>query len=156
MTSRDEPSREPDSDPDLGPSSGRQRRARRIPLVGPWLERAMRERHLPALLGARSLVLDKLDEVPRRMQKVTDEVTLLLELARDYHNGSYRRLPWYSLATAVVGLLYFVSPTDIVPDFLPIIGVVDDIAVLALVTRLLRRDLRRYCEYKGYPVEKYF
>jgi uncharacterized membrane protein YkvA (DUF1232 family) len=53
-------------------------------------------------------------------------------------------------------VLYAVNPADVVPDALPILGTIDDVAVVALAVRLVQRDLRRYCEHKGYSVDEYF
>jgi uncharacterized membrane protein YkvA (DUF1232 family) len=57
---------------------------------------------------------------------------------------------------AAGALLYSVSPGDIVPDALPVLGQLDDALVVGLAMRLIRRDLQRYIEHKGYAVEKYF
>ena len=90
------------------------------------------------------------------MEKVTRQVELLLELAREYHEGSYRAVPWYSLGGAVLGLLYALNPADLIPDALPILGSVDDMIVLSLVTRLMRADLLAYCQFKGRDPSTYF
>jgi uncharacterized membrane protein YkvA (DUF1232 family) len=53
-------------------------------------------------------------------------------------------------------LLYAASPTDIVPDVLPALGVLDDVAVIAAAVRILQAELRAYCRFKGYPEDQYF
>ena len=113
-------------------------------------------RYVIRLLASRERLLDDLDTIPGRMEKVTKQVELVLELARDYHEGTYVAVPWYSLAGAVLGLLYAINPADLVPDSVPILGSVDDIIVLALVTRLLRKDLLAYCDFKGRDPAHYF
>lgn len=42
-------------------------------------------------------------------------------------------LPYASIICIALGLLYFVSPLDLIPDVLPIIGYVDDVAVLSAI-----------------------
>jgi len=44
-------------------------------------------------------------------------------------------------------LLYFVSPIDFVPDFLPG-GLIDDAFVLSLIIRQIKTDLYKYKEWK--------
>ena len=61
-------------------------------------------------------------------------------------HGDARRL-WYALhhplapgwlkPSAVLLLLYLVSPVDLIPDALPIIGIVDDLVLLPLAVRWL-------------------
>ncbi len=41
----------------------------------------------------------------------------------------------------VGGLIYLVSPLDLIPDVLPLLGFVDDAAVLFWIVRQVRRDL---------------
>jgi uncharacterized membrane protein YkvA (DUF1232 family) len=43
---------------------------------------------------------------------------------------------------ALWGLLaYLVNPIDLVPDFIPVLGLLDDVLIAALVLRWLRRSL---------------
>lgn len=61
------------------------------------------------------------------------------------------------LKLAAVGLvLYLVSPVDLLPDALPLIGVVDDLVLLPLAIRWLLgqlpADLRRDLERRATPM----
>jgi uncharacterized membrane protein YkvA (DUF1232 family) len=47
---------------------------------------------------------------------------------------------WLKLATAMIAL-YLFSPVDLIPDVLPIIGVVDDIVLVPLAIRWLLNRL---------------
>lgn len=50
------------------------------------------------------------------------------------------RVPWLAKAVPVLLAIYLVSPIDLIPDFLPVIGFLDDVAMvvgaLALIIRL--------------------
>ncbi len=46
------------------------------------------------------------------------------------------------------GLIYFLTPIDIVPDFIPGVGLLDDIAVLGFIAQRLVGTLTQYEEYK--------
>lgn len=113
-------------------------------------------RQIPKLLDRRDRVKRALRTIPDRMQKVTNQAGLVLELIDDYREGTYRSIPWRSLAVAAGALLYSVSPNDVVPDFVPVLGQLDDALVIALAMYLIRRDLKRYIQFKGYALEKYF
>jgi uncharacterized membrane protein YkvA (DUF1232 family) len=47
---------------------------------------------------------------------------------------------WLKLGTALIAL-YLLSPVDIVPDWLPVIGIVDDLVLVPLAIRWLLRRL---------------
>lgn len=99
---------------------------------------------------------EKFKKVPDKLNKLVSQVKLLYELIRAYIDGSYREIPWLSIATAVAALVYFLSPIDILPDMIPGIGYVDDLLVVRFALSAIASDLRTYCEFKGYDVAKYF
>lgn len=78
------------------------------------------------------------------LSKVFQEIQLLLALIRAYWTGEYREIPWYSIAAIVSSLLYVLSPIDLIPDFLPLVGYVDDAAVIAACLAMVREDLARF------------
>jgi uncharacterized membrane protein YkvA (DUF1232 family) len=124
-----------------------------------WLERLSRNlghQHLIKLVAKRGHVAKSLDDVPKRMHRVANQTRLVLELIDDFVGGRYRQIPWRSMAVLAGAVLYTVSPGDVAPDFLPFLGALDDLAVLAVATRLLRKDLERYCRFKHYSVQAYF
>ena len=51
------------------------------------------------------------------------------------------RVAWYSKALAVAVAAYALSPIDLIPDFIPVLGYLDDLIVvplgIALVVRLI-------------------
>jgi uncharacterized membrane protein YkvA (DUF1232 family) len=114
------------------------------------------ERQIERLTLSRDTVFDKLREIPTRMQRLTNQVELLLDLSEDYASGKYREVRWYSLAAAASAALYFVSPTDAVPDWIPLIGQLDDLLVMGIALRLVRKDLIRYAEFRGLDPSRYF
>ena len=87
---------------------------------------------------------EKMQEHGEQIGEIRDDLPVLLRVVRAYARGDYRRLPWRTLVTIVAGILYFVAPVDMIPDFIPVIGYVDDAAVIALVLRGVRSDLERF------------
>ena len=47
--------------------------------------------------------------------------------------------PWFAKALAVVVAAYAVSPIDLIPDFIPVLGYVDDIIIVPLGIMLVVR-----------------
>lgn len=88
-------------------------------------------------------------------EKLINAVKLLSEMVRDYIKGEYKQVPWRMLLAVVAALLYVINPFDIIPDFIPGIGWLDDMAVIGLVISGISHDLKDYCIQKGIPLEKY-
>ncbi len=99
-------------------------------------------------------VVDKSNEIEKKfrsrgpLQRFIDDGRLLIEVVKDYWTGKYRKLPWGTVAAIVFTLIYVLNPFDLVPDVLPIIGEVDDAAVLAACLFLVERDLLAYKQWK--------
>ena len=50
-----------------------------------------------------------------------------------YLAGRDPRVPWYAKAIAVAAAAYALSPIDLIPDFIPVIGYLDELIVLPLL-----------------------
>ena len=72
------------------------------------------------------------------------------------------RVPWYAKALAAVVAAYALSPIDLIPDFIPVLGYLDDVilvpAGILLAVRLIppevMADLRRQAEVERRPVSR--
>ena len=60
-----------------------------------------------------------------------------------------RRTPWYAKATAALTVAYALSPIDFIPDFIPLLGYLDDLIILpalvALTCKLLPDGVMAEC-----------
>jgi len=102
--------------------------------------RLLESGRLPGLLRA---VADK-GERNARFARVRDDLNLLLGLCAAWWRGEYRALGRQALLSVVAALLYFLAPLDMVPDWLPGAGLLDDLAVLAWVMRTWAAELDAY------------
>ena len=72
---------------------------------------------------------------------VFQSLRALLRLLRAYLKGEYRNVPPKSLILIVAGVLYFLMPIDVIPDFIVGVGFIDDAAVLAWVVSTVKTVL---------------
>jgi len=77
-----------------------------------------------------------------------EDFKLLMSVLKDYSTGKYRKIPWWAIAAIGGALLYVFSPIDAIPDFIPIIGLIDDALVVAACLMLVEQELHRYKEWK--------
>ena len=73
----------------------------------------------------------------------------MFSLIRDYRSGEYRQVPWKTIAAVGGALLYVLTPIDLIPDFIPVIGLLDDAGVLAACLKLVGDDLEAYEEWRA-------
>ncbi|MGE3262367.1 MAG: YkvA family protein [Bacteriovoracia bacterium] len=71
---------------------------------------------------------------------IFEELLLLFRFVKSWVSGEYRDVPTRSVFWAVLAILYFLSPLDLVPDLFPG-GYFDDIALITFVLKKIRADL---------------
>lgn len=76
--------------------------------------------------------------------EIVDNVKVMIALVKDYVTGTYKDVSTKTIVAVVAAALYMVSPKDIIPDNLPFIGIVDDLAVIALCWELIDEDVKKY------------
>ena len=78
-----------------------------------------------------------------------------------------RETPWYAKLLAGVTVAYALSPIDLIPDFIPVLGYLDDLIILpalvALTIRLIPAEVMAQCRAEaegmwqsGKPVKWYY
>jgi uncharacterized membrane protein YkvA (DUF1232 family) len=72
----------------------------------------------------------------------------MIRLIRAYANGTYREIPGASLLMILVAVIYFVSPIDFIPDFIPVAGFIDDALVIALALKQVKADLDAFMAWE--------
>ncbi len=100
------------------------------------------------------VVMDKEEAISKKIAS-TDVLTKYTELAKvmfgmlkDYRKGIYTEVPWFTIASIAFGFLYVLNPLDIIPDFIPGLGYIDDLAVLSFGLRFIETDLHNYLDWK--------
>ncbi|HEU5157100.1 MAG TPA: DUF1232 domain-containing protein [Streptosporangiaceae bacterium] len=74
-----------------------------------------------------------------------DCVTTARRLLRD------PRVPRRAKAAMVIAVLWVLSPIDLIPEFLPVIGPIDDVVVVALALRYAARRVPRQALLEAWP-----
>ncbi|MCM4159830.1 DUF1232 domain-containing protein [Antarcticibacterium flavum] len=82
------------------------------------------------------------------LKEYTDDFIDLFSLLRDWYQGRYKDVPWLVISSIGGALLYVLSPIDLIPDFIPVIGYLDDAAVIAALVKYVRVDLADYRNWK--------
>lgn len=90
------------------------------------------------------MTIEESKKLARRLQVETYAIYL-----------AYRhpRTPWYARLPAILVIGYVISPIDLIPDFIPVLGQLDDLIVVtvgvALTLRLMPRDVRAECRTRA-------
>ena len=93
--------------------------------------------------------LKKLFRNVKVLAKYFNDLCEILELLRDRVTGAYRETPWRTIAALTGALIYVLSPIDLIFDFIPVIGFLDDAIVTGLAIKLAQPDLEKYRAWKA-------
>ena len=85
----------------------------------------------------------------------------LKEKARQLKNDTYalylasrdRRVPWYAKAFVILIVAYALSPIDLIPDFIPVLGYLDDLILIPagiwLALKMIPKDVLDDCRERA-------
>ena len=94
--------------------------------------------------------LNRLEEKLKVIPKIGDKLShipVFVSLIRDYIKKEYL-VPMGTIIAVLSALIYFLSPVDLIIDSLPIIGLIDDAAVVAACLKLVNSDIEEYIEWR--------
>lgn len=110
---------------------------------GKWLAKAAKylnnPRKLLHLINQTGKFLDK-----KTFTEVREDLSYMREYLRDILQGKYKDYNTSKLVLIIAGLIYVVSPFDLIPDWLPVGGFLDDITVIRFVFSTVKEELERY------------
>lgn len=101
---------------------------------------------------ARRLVETALNKAYRhqvQLRRVWEDLFSLCRMIRAWARGEYRILPRKTILLAIAAAIYFVNPLDVIPDFIPGLGYLDDATVIAFVLNSIRADVMKFLEWEG-------
>ena len=89
---------------------------------------------------------DKLNEVSNT--KFIDNIKVFIRMIKAYTKGVYREVSVKSMLALVAAIVYFVMPVDLIPDIIPVTGLVDDFAVVMWVYNQLEKEINAFREWE--------
>ena len=99
------------------------------------------------LLGKESTA-ERLSKKAGILSQYWDDITTSFSLIRDWFSGESDKIPGRMIASLAGALISFISPVDLIPDWIPMAGFFDDAAILAAVFKLSEAELKFYRKWK--------
>ncbi len=75
-------------------------------------------------------------------------VPLMIAMVKSYINGSYKEVSPKVIASLVAAFLYLVKRKDLIPDNIPLVGHVDDLAVLGVALKICEPELKAFAAWR--------
>ncbi len=89
------------------------------------------------------------DSGDNKFKQLFDIGATVIRLVRNYISGEYRQIETGTIVSALGVLLYVLSPVDLVPDFIPVVGFLDDLALLSWFVDKFQGEIARFREWES-------
>lgn len=93
--------------------------------------------------------ITKADVKKGKLGEAWEKLQLLFEVFRAWIKGEYKEIPKGSIIMIIATIIYFVSPVDLVPDFIVGLGLIDDAAVIGFAIKQISKDLEKFKVWKN-------
>ncbi|RAV99415.1 YkvA family protein [Pseudochryseolinea flava] len=69
-------------------------------------------------------------------------------MLKAYATGKYREVPWKALLLIAAAVIYFVNPIDLIPDWIPGLGITDDLGILTTVYKSVSDEVQKFVAWE--------
>ena len=102
------------------------------------------QKDLDKVMTQEETALQKGDKLGKQIENFKTFWSLL----KDYTSGNYKNVPWKFIGAVGFAVAYLISPVDVIPDVIPLLGFVDDAAVFAMVVKAFGSEIEAYRIWK--------
>jgi len=92
--------------------------------------------------------LKKISDDEKSVEGFSENLSLFIRILESYSSGKYKYVPWKSITLIAAGIIYFAYPTDLIPDFIPIAGLIDDVALIMWIYESISDDIENFIEWE--------
>lgn len=110
----------------------------------------------PSLLGKKGRILSLLVKMTSKLRQtsikdlqIKEKFFTLGRMLKAYALGHYREVPWKPMLLVTAAVLYFVNPIDIIPDWIPGLGLTDDVGILISVYTSVKNEIDKFLSWEG-------
>lgn len=91
---------------------------------------------------------EKLRTVPAIGETLAD-LPLMIAMVKAWVKKEYTEVSPKVIACLVGAFLYLIKKKDLIPDYIPVVGIADDLAVLGLALKLSEPELKAFSEWRA-------
>lgn len=94
-------------------------------------------------------VVEKSDKNEGIFDNIWEDLQALIRMVQSWRSGKYTNVSKKAMLMVGGALLYLVNPLDLIPDFTPLLGMMDDVTVLGFVINSLRGEVKKFRAWEG-------
>ncbi len=78
------------------------------------------------------------------IREIAADLQIILRLIKAWLAGGYKDISTKSIVILIGAILYFLNPFDAIPDAIPVLGYVDDVAVVGWIVKTLKDEIEKF------------
>jgi uncharacterized membrane protein YkvA (DUF1232 family) len=82
-----------------------------------------------------------------KVQTALEPIMIFKRMIQAHRSGKFK-VSSKTLGLIVLGLVYFITPIDIIPDFMPILGFTDDLSVILAVFNSVKHEVEDFLDWE--------
>jgi uncharacterized membrane protein YkvA (DUF1232 family) len=111
--------------------------------------------NVQALVASNSLLEKLSDKVYQKAEQAVQNyadtaarIKTVTRMLKAWRKKEYRNIDKSSIFIAIVILLYYVNPIDLIPDFIPVIGGLDDLILLGFLLKVIDKEIEKFTTWE--------
>jgi uncharacterized membrane protein YkvA (DUF1232 family) len=89
-------------------------------------------------------VYKKLETSVQKYADVMQRLKILLRMLDAWRTKDYTDISYTAIFLCIAILLYFINPIDLFPDFIPVVGGLDDVILLSFLFKIIDKELEKF------------
>ena len=89
------------------------------------------------------------DSKNNKFKQLFEVALTLVRLVRSYATGEYRQIQTSTIISGLAVLLYVLNPIDLIPDFIPVVGFLDDLSLVSWFVGKFQGEIIRFREWEA-------
>ena len=98
-------------------------------------------RRVSKLIETSRKKISNLDLGEEEFKGILGTIKTFIRMLRAFRSGTYTEIPWLTVLAVVGALIYFITPIDLLPDFIPVTGYLDDFSLILIVYNRFKGDI---------------
>lgn len=101
------------------------------------------------LPGVVEEAIQKLEAHSDALRGIVDDLQLIFRLLRAWAKREYRNISTQTLIILAGAVIYFLMPLDAIPDFIPGVGLMDDVTVIGIAVAAAKNEIEKFREWES-------
>ncbi len=84
------------------------------------------------------------NNIESKLKKISTKIKIVRYILALYRYMKSSQISFLHKSIVIAGLMYFILPLDAFPDFMPIVGFLDDIGIITALAKYLQKELEPF------------